>query len=58
MFIGGSLTELFVNWVLELVEFGLYCSPETGLAIISETDFGPLSPGKIDHGGTKVYHPV
>lgn len=48
MSMAGSPTELFVNWVLEPVEVGLYCSPETGLSPISETDSGPLSPGKTD----------
>lgn len=56
MSMGGSRTKLFVNWVLEPVEVGLYCSPETGLSPISETDSGPLSPGKTDWGETKAYH--
>lgn len=58
MSIGGSRTELFVTWVLEPVEVGLYCSPETGLSTISETDSEPLSRGRTDWGETKAYHPA
>lgn len=55
---GGSRTELFVSWMLEPAEAGLYYSPETDLSTISETDSGPLSPGKTDWGETKAYHPA
>lgn len=35
MFIDGSLIELFVHWMLEPVELGLYFSPETVLTLPS-----------------------